>query len=192
MLTNTDQTATDQQLIERSLAGNQDAFGELVRKYQDKLFTSLSHLTGSHADAEDIAQDAFVQAYLKLSTFRQHCAFYTWLYRIALNLLYTRARHHRSRASLSHTQSVTEEDPSDPHGTPADELERREDATQIRQALNSLSEDHRTILVLRGVEGFDYDTIAETLELSAGTVRSRLHRARNELRDQLQKRQVCV
>ena len=62
MLTNIDQTATDQQLIERALAGNQDAFGQLVRKYQDKLFTSLSHLTGSHADAEDIAQDAFVQA----------------------------------------------------------------------------------------------------------------------------------
>ena len=192
MLTNTDQTATDQQLIERSLAGNQDAFGQLVRKYQDKLFTSLSHLTGSHADAEDIAQDAFVQAYLKLSTFRQHCAFYTWLYRIALNTLYTRNRHHRIRASLSHTRAVTEEDPSDPHGTPVDELERREDATQIRQALNSLSEEHRTILVLRGVEGFDYDTIAETLELSVGTVRSRLHRARIELREQLQKREVCV
>ena len=192
MLTNTDQTATDQQLIERALAGSKDAFGQLVRKYQDKLFTSLSHLTGSHADAEDIAQDAFVQAYLKLSTFRQHCAFYTWLYRIALNLVYTRARRHRIRASLSHTRSVTEEDPSDPYGTPADALERREDATQIRQALNSLSEEHRTILVLRGVEGFDYDTIAETLELSAGTIRSRLHRARNELRDQLQKRQVCA
>ena len=85
MLTNNDQTATDQQLIERSLAGHQEAFGQLVRKYQDKLFTSLSHLTGSHADAEDVAQDAFVQAYFKLSTFRQHCAFYTWLYRIALN-----------------------------------------------------------------------------------------------------------
>ena len=192
MLTNIDQTATDQQLIERSPAGNQDAFGELVRKYQDKLFTSLSHLTGSHADAEDIAQDAFVQAYLKLSTFRQHCTFYTWLYRIALNLVYTRNRHQRIRACLSHTRSVTEEDQSDPYGTPVDELERREDATQIRQALNSLSEEHRTILVMRGVEGFDYDTIAETLELSAGTVRSRLHRARIELREQLQKREVCV
>ena len=192
MLTNNDQTATDQQLIERSLAGHQEAFGQLVRKYQDKLFTSLSHLTGSHADAEDVAQDAFVQAYFKLSTFRQHCAFYTWLYRIALNLVYTRARYHRIRACLSHTRAVTEDDQSDPHGTPVDELERREDATKIRQALDALSEEHRTILVLRGVEGFDYDTIAETLELSAGTVRSRLHRARNELRDELQKREVCA
>ena len=97
----------------------------------------------------------------------------------------------RIRACLSHTRSVTEEDQSDPHGTPADEMERREDATKIRQALDALSEEHRTILVLRGVEGFDYDTIAETLDLSAGTVRSRLHRARNELRDQLHKREVC-
>ena len=192
MLTITGQTATEKQLIERSLAGNQDAFGQLVRKYQDRLFTSLSHLTGSHADAEDIAQDAFVQAYLKLSTFRQHCAFYTWLYRIALNILYTRTRRQRIRACLSHTRQVKAEDQSDPHGTPADELARREDAGQIRQALNALSEEHRAILVLRGVEGFDYDTIAETLELNVGTVRSRLHRARIELRDQLQKRQVCL
>ena len=191
MLTTTDQIATDQQLIERSLAGNQDAFGQLVRKYQDHLFTSLRHLTGSHADAEDIVQDTFVQAYLKLSTFRQHSAFYTWLYRIALNQVYTRGRRQRIRACLSHTRPLNADDRSDPHGTPVDELQRREEAKQIHQALNSLSEEHRTILVLRGVEGFDYDTIAELLELSAGTVRSRLHRARLELRNQLKHQQDC-
>ena len=191
MLTNTEQTATDQQLIERSLAGDQNAFGQLVRRHQDKLIMSLSHLTGSQADAEDVGQDAFVQAYLKLRTFRQHCAFYTWLYRIALNLLYTRNRHQRVRGCLSHTRPVKEEDQSDPYGTPADALERREDAIQIRQALDALSEEHRTILVLRGVDGCDYETIGETLKLTAGTVRSRLHRARRELREQLQERQIC-
>jgi len=77
---------------------------QLVRKYQDRLFTSLCHIAGAHADVEDIAQEAFVQAYRKLATFRQHCAFYTWLYRIALNLWYTRARRQRTRACLSQTR----------------------------------------------------------------------------------------
>ena len=191
MLTVNDQAATDRELIQHSLAGNRDAFGQLVDRYRDRLFTSLCHLSGSHADAEDIAQEAFVQAYLKLSTFGQRCGFYTWLHRIALNVLYTRSRRQRVRASVWQTQPENAEDQSDPRGTPVDELERREDATQIRQALNALSAEHRAVLVLRGVEGFDYDTIAETLQVNAGTVRSRLHRARLELRSQLERRQVC-
>jgi RNA polymerase sigma-70 factor (ECF subfamily) len=191
MSTTTAQITTDKQLIERSRAGNSDAFGELVRKYQNRLFTSLCQVAGSRADAEDIAQEAFIQAYLKLATFRQHCAFYTWLYRIALNLWYTRARSQRVRACLSQARPVHDDDRSDPYGTPVDELQRREQAQQIRQALNGLSEEHRTILVLRGVDGFDYDRIAEILELNAGTVRSRLHRARLEFRDQLAQRSNC-
>lgn len=185
MIAITESTMTDADLIERSLAGNTDAFGQLVRRYQDRLFTSLSHIAGSHADVEDVAQDAFLQAYRNLATFRQHCAFYTWLYRIALNLWYTRARSQRTRAGLSEARQVNEDDRMDPHGTPVDALQRREHAQQIRQALNALSEEHRTILVLRGVEGFDYDRIGEILELNAGTVRSRLHRARAEFREQL-------
>lgn len=185
MLPITEQTLTDKQLIEQSLAGHSDAFGQLVRKYRDRLFTSLCHVTDSHADADDVAQDAFVQAYLKLATFRQHCAFYTWLYRIALNLRYSRARSQRNRMGLSQARPVHDDDRSDPHGTPVDAVQRREQAQQIRQALNALSEDHRKILLLRGVDGFDYDQIAETLEIKAGTVRSRLHRARLQFRDQL-------
>ena len=190
MFTITDQAATDKELIAWSRAGNSKAFGELVRKYQDQLFTSLCRIAGSHADAEDIAQDAFIQAYLKLATFRQHCAFYTWLYRIALNRLYVRDRSQRTRACLVHSRPVHEDDRSDPHGTPIDELQRREQAEQIRQSLNALSAEHQTILMLRGVEGCEYERIAEILELKAGTVRSRLHRARLEFRDQLERRQI--
>ena len=85
----------------------------------------------------------------------------------------------------SQARPVHDDDRSDPNGTPVDALQRREQAQQIRQALNALSEDHREILLLRGVDGFDYDQIAETLEIKTGTVRSRLHRARLEFRDQL-------
>ncbi|MCY2988642.1 MAG: sigma-70 family RNA polymerase sigma factor [Planctomycetota bacterium] len=191
MLTDINRTATDQRLIEQSLAGNRDAFGQLVLRHQDRLITRLSQLAELRVDAEDVVQEAFVQAYLKLATFRRHCRFYTWLYRIALNVLYTRNRYQRVRACLSRTRPVHEEDQYDPYGTPADELERREDATQIGLALDALSEEHQAILALRGGDGCDYETIAETLELTAGTVRSRLHRARRKLREQLQRRQIC-
>jgi RNA polymerase sigma-70 factor, ECF subfamily len=191
MLANNQVTVTDQQLIEQTLSGNAEAFGQLVRRYQDQLFTSLRHVMGSPDDAEDVVQDAFVQAYRKLDTFRQHCAFYTWLYRIALNLVYTRSRRRRIRANLARTRPVMENDQPDPHGTPDDELQRREAVSQIGQALQALSDEHRTILVMRGVEGFDYDTIAELLAVSPGTVRSRLHRARAQLRDQLSRFACC-
>lgn len=184
-------TMTDQQLLELALGGDSEAFGQLVRRYQDQLFNSIRHVVGSHADAEDIVQDAFVQAYRKLATFRQHCAFYTWLYRIALNLVYTHGRRQRIRAKLSHAQPISEFDSSDPQGTPADQLAQRERAQQIGAALQALSDEHRTILVMRGVEGFDYETIAELLAVSPGTVRSRLHRARIQLREKLSHTADC-
>lgn len=186
-----DTSMTDEQLIARAASGNSEAFGQLVRRYQDRLFRGVCHLLHAHADAEDVVQDTFVQAYLKLQTFRQQCAFYTWLYRIALNIVYSGGRRQRTRAQLSRARPVRADDQTDPHGTPDDELQRREDENQLRQALDALSAEHRAILVLRGVEGFDYDTIAQVLELNLGTVRSRLHRARLELRDQLQQGCEC-
>jgi RNA polymerase sigma-70 factor (ECF subfamily) len=187
MLISTAPTVTDQQLIEQTLRGNSEMFGQLVRKYQDQLFTSIRHLSGSQIDAEDIVQEAFVQAYFKLATFHHRCAFYTWLYRIALNRLYSQGRRQRTHPSRLQLSAETQAERSDPHGTPADELVRREQAQHLGEALSALAEEHRTVLVLRGVEGFSYDTIATLLHLNPGTVRSRLHRARLQLRDQLQR-----
>lgn len=187
MLTSTLPTATDEQLIEQTLRGNVEMFGQLVRKYQDQLFTSIRHLGGFQVDAEEIVQEAFVQAYFKLATFRHRCTFYTWLYRIALNRLYTQGRRQRAHPSRLQLSTETETERSDPHGTPADELLRREQAQHMGEALNALTEEHRAVLVLRGVEGFSYHAIAALLHLNPGTVRSRLHRARLELRDRLQR-----
>ena len=180
-------TTTDQQLIEQTLGGNSEMFGQLVRRYQDQLFTSIHHLSGSQIDAEDIVQEAFVQAYFKLATFGHRCSFYTWLYRIALNQLYSQGRRQKNHPSRLQRSAERETERSDPHGTPADELVRREQAQHVSQALSALTEEHRSVLVLRGVEGFSYDTIATLLHLNPGTVRSRLHRARLQLRDELER-----
>jgi len=159
-----------------------------VRRHQDRLFRSIRHVVGCHADAEDVVQDAFVQAYVKLATFENRAAFYTWLFRIAMNLAHTRARRLRTRTAVERCQRLNDTDPPATLSTsaaPGEALMQTETAAQIRQALDALTAEHRTILVLRGVEGFDYDSIADLLHISVGTVRSRLHRARLLLRDQL-------
>lgn len=174
----------DPQLIESALAGNSAAFGDLVRKYQDRLYNTMVHLIGSAEDAKDVVQDAFVKAFVKLESFQRSSSFYTWLYRIAFNTAMSRQRRRRE------TRSIDEDcgrDPTDPAAAPGDRLEQEELAGQVRRALATLSEEHRTVLVLRDIDGCEYEAISEILEVPLGTVRSRLHRARLQLREQLKK-----
>jgi RNA polymerase sigma-70 factor (ECF subfamily) len=164
----------------------------LVRAYQDRLFTTVIHIMPCRADAEDVVQDAFVQAYVKLRSFQGKSSFYTWLYRIAMNMALSRGRRMRVRQSVEQPREGVVQEPQDPGSSPSERMERLEHAGEIRNALASLSEEHRVILVLRGVEGFDYQTIAEILNLNPGTVRSRLHRARMQLREQLDETHLCT
>jgi RNA polymerase sigma-70 factor, ECF subfamily len=175
----------DAQLIGETLAGHSAAFGGLVQKYQDRLYNTLLHVVGHAEDARDIVQDAFVQAFLKLDTFHGNSAFYTWLYRIALNTAATRRRRRKTAASIDQAREHNGIEPIDHGEGPGDLAQRRETRDQVRRALDELSEDHRAILVLREIDGCCYETIAEILDLPIGTVRSRLHRARLHLRDQL-------
>lgn len=175
----------DKQLVEDALAGSTESFELLVRKYQDRLYNTLVHVTGSTHEAEEVAQDAMLQAYSKLDTFRGNSAFYTWLYRIAFNLSVSRNRKKRPRVSLDQIQANAGVDPLDSAETPDATIERTERAQQVHNALNQLSEEFRTILVLREMEDCDYETISEMLEIPIGTVRSRLHRGRTMLRDYL-------
>lgn len=175
----------DPHLIDESLAGNSAAFGELVCRYQDRLYHSLVHVTGSAEDARDIAQDAFVQAFVKLETFQRTSAFFTWLYRIAFNLAISQRRRRKPTASIEQARETGGHEPVEDGGGPGDRLELRERAGLVRAALATLSDEHRQVLVLREMEGCDYETIGAMLDLPIGTVRSRLHRARTQLRDQL-------
>ncbi len=178
----------DAPLITATLDGDSAAFGQLVGLYQDRLYNSLLRVAGSAEDAADIVQDAFVQAYTKLDTFRGNSAFYTWLYRIAFNLAMSQARRGRKTTSLDNLKSAAGSEPADTHPTAQATLEQRESVAMVHTALAELSTEYRTILVLREIEGCSYDKIAEILDLPIGTVRSRLFRARLALRDELSSR----
>jgi RNA polymerase sigma-70 factor (ECF subfamily) len=174
----------DTELVANALDGDRAAFGELVRRHQDRLYHSVFHFCGAAEEAQDVVQDALVQAFLKLHMFRRDSAFYTWLYRIAMNLLISQKRRVRVTVSLDGF-GQGRHDPIDGRARPSAALERQDRVTQVRAALLALSDEHRQVLVLREIEGWPYDTIADLLDLPIGTVRSRLHRARLELRDLL-------
>jgi RNA polymerase sigma-70 factor (ECF subfamily) len=183
----------DDVLIDQTLAGDRSAYGQLVTRYQDRLFSLVAQWLANAEDAKDVVQEAFVQAYIKLKSFGRRSAFYTWLYRIAHNLAVTHHRKHHprhhfgQRADLStdEIRHFTGDEPADAGPLPGDRLEAAERARQIQEALARLSREHRTILVLREMEGCSYEQISEILDVPSGTVRSRLHRARLHLKDLL-------
>lgn len=177
----------DQQLIRSTLAGQSDAFGHLIQKYKDRLFNGMVQILRSEAEAEDVVQDAFLLAFTKLKSFKGNSAFFTWLYRIAYNVAVTRLRRRKPTVSLNgKSESRGPMEFPDPGPAPAARMEQQEQVIQLNKAMERLSNEHRTILVMREMDELDYDAIAEILDLPIGTVRSRLHRARNHLRDHLE------
>ena len=170
------------QLIDRALRGDRSAFARLVEANQERLFSSMLQVTGSPDEAEEVVQEAFIRAFLKLDTFQQNSQFFTWLYRIAFNSALTRKRRRRAKFSLDQWRESNGQEVAY-HGDAVDEpMLQRERVEMVRAALGLLSDDHRSILVLREMDGYSYEEIAEILEISIGTVRSRLSRARNQLK----------
>ena len=181
---------SDQELIAASLARDTAAFGELVTRYQNRLHHSLVHVVGSAEDAKDVAQETFVLAFQKLSTFRGDAQFYTWLYRIALNASVTFRRKNRSLgASLDAAKERIGSEPSDARADsqPEQPIEQAERQHLVREALSQMTEEFRIPLVLAEIDGLKYEQIAELLKCPIGTVRSRIHRGRAELRDKLRR-----
>ena len=176
---------TDHQIIRCTLRGDKEMFGQLVHKYQNRLYSSMVQITRSEPEAEDVVQDAFVLAFSKLASFKGNSAFFTWLYRIAYNVAITRMRRRRPTVSL-HGKDESQLDFPDQGPAPDAKLRQNEEASVLNAALDRLSEEHRTILVLREMDDLDYDAISEILDLPIGTVRSRLHRARVRLWELLQ------
>lgn len=180
----------DQTLIERCLGGDTPAFGLLVERYQHRLYASLIHVTGSAEAALDVSQDAFLQAFEKLDSFRGQSQFYSWLFRIALNAALSSRRKKMRRVTMSveALREVTGQEPIDPHpqSAPSQSLELSERQRLVQRALLELSEEFRTPLVLKEMEDLRYEDIAVVLDIPLGTVRSRIHRARQELRSKLE------
>ncbi len=175
----------DAQLIAETLSGKSAAFGQLVQKYQDRLYNTMVHVVGNAEDALDIVQEALIQAFLKLESFHQASAFYTWLYRIAFNVAATQRRRRRPTTSVEQAYEASGTEPVDGQVGPVEHLEQAERCRQVRGAIAALEDEYRAVLVLREIDGCCYETIAEILNLPIGTVRSRLHRARLQLREQL-------
>jgi RNA polymerase sigma-70 factor (ECF subfamily) len=181
----------DHRLIADCLKGETAAFGELVRRYQDRLFNTVFRLVDSAEDAQDVVQEAFLHAYQSLDRFKGDAQFFTWLYRIAVNSAISLKRKQRAVVSLHVDRegqgSVPEPHDSSEYSRPHEALERADEERRIQAALNRLSPEHRAVLILKDLEDQKYETMAEILQVPIGTIRSRLHRARLELRDVLEK-----
>jgi RNA polymerase sigma-70 factor (ECF subfamily) len=186
---------SDKDLIRLSSRGDREAFGRLVKRYQDRVYNLAFRLTGQHHAALDLSQDAFVRAFAAMPRFRGESGFFTWIYRIAMNLHMNTERSLAGRArkktfSLNPVPVRGEEsrslDLEEPRETdPAKPLEDRERDRIIHEALLKLDVDYRRVVLLRDLEGQSYEDIAAILEIPIGTVKSRLHRAREELKTKL-------
>lgn len=177
----------DDRLILQTLAGESSAFEGLIEKYQNRLYHSMTHVLRNSTDAEDIVQETFVKAFTKLSTFRGGSQFYTWLYRIAHNSAISQIRKRKPIESLDHDSGVSAATLEGHDVSPSQRIEQQEQSQQLNDALGRLKEEQRRVLVLRELDGLDYDAISEILEVPVGTVRSRLHRARTQLKEELQR-----
>ena len=172
--------------------GETEAFGEIVRRYQDRLFNTILRLLGDYQEAKDLTQQALMRAYVSLDGFRGDSGFYTWLYRIAVNVTLD-AREKRARSpevggemlAAGTDDEARFEPAAKAADDPAEQVLASEREAEVAKAVRSLDDDHRSVLVLRDIEGMGYDEIASVLGLPRGTVKSRLHRARLELRDKL-------
>jgi len=179
----------DDQLVKRSRSGDLDAFDELVRRYQSKVYTVAFRFMGNHADAGDLSQDAFIRAYQALSSFRGDSSFATWLYRIAANVCRDEIRKQSRYKKVSLDEMMVQPGGNNSLAaadlTPEESLERVELKDLVQRHLNALSAEHRLILVMRDIQGMSYDEIAASLDCTLGTVKSRLNRARQTLKKRL-------
>src|SRR5437899_11557517 len=181
----------DQQLVERAQRGDKRAFELLVLKYQRKLARLLSRLVRDPAEVEDVTQEAFIQAYRALPSFRGESAFYTWLYRIGINTAknYLVAMGRRAPTSTGfdneEAENFEDADQLRDANTPEDELHGKEIAAVVNHAMDALPADLRTAITLREIEGLSYEEIASVMNCPIGTVRSRIFRAREAIATEL-------
>ena len=173
-------------LLEKARHGDQEAFGELVRLYEKKVYALTLRMCKNPDDAAEAAQEAFLAAWQGLKFFRGEASFSTWLYRLASNAcadLLRKEQRHRAVSGPSLNDEDTYMDIADDAATPQELAERSELREQIEEGLQSLSPEHREVLILRELHQLSYDEIAQTLDLDTGTVKSRISRGRKALRN---------
>ncbi|MBI5386725.1 MAG: sigma-70 family RNA polymerase sigma factor [Verrucomicrobia bacterium] len=177
----------DLSLVRRSQQGDLRAYDDLVRRYHERIYATVYHMTANHEDANDLAQETFIKAYQALRTFKGDASFYTWLYRIAVNktINFLKQRRNKAAMSLNDLDFNAEHDP-DLVAFVSDKTPRRDAAlSELQEKLNSamlkLSETHRLVVALHDVQGLSHEQIGEIMDCNVGTVRSRLFYARQQL-----------
>jgi RNA polymerase sigma-70 factor (ECF subfamily) len=183
--------SSDANLVEWSRRGEVAAYGELVRRYQKKIYALVYNMTSNREDAEDLVQDVFVKAYAALRHFKGDSSFFTWIYRIAINrtINYVKKRSRLAGVSLADMDEAVERDPAyvelAARESPVRDIGLAELQIKLNKALQTLSEKHRTVVVLHDIQGVPHDEIAKMIGASPGTVRSRLFYARQQLQNEL-------
>lgn len=181
----------DKDLIRRVLDGDQEAFADLMARNEKQVYNLCLRMAGDPEDARDLTQESFLKAWRGLQFYKSECSFSTWLYRLSTNVCidHLRSRKRKGAVSLSVTDEGGEEtelEIPDAEPLPEQQIIHREERQAIAAAMNRLEEEYRTVLTLRVVEELSYEQIAEVLDLKAGTVKSRIARARIKLKKILQ------
>jgi len=171
----------DQEIIQKCLEGEKEAFNELVTKYGRRVFNLSYRLVGNRETAEELAQDIFLRVYVKLASFRGDSSFYTWLYRVGINLW--KSKYAGGRTFLGFSLSEGTRQLEDPSPLPQEQLIKKEEKEIVQEAINQLPSAYKVVIVLRDIEDKNYAEIAQILRLPKGTVKSRIARGRESLRN---------
>lgn len=177
----------DRVLVRQAQSGDFEAYDELVRRYQERIYATLYHMTANHDDANDLAQEAFIKGFRALKSFKGDSSFFTWVYRIAVNktINFLKQRKKRTSMSLNDLEFNVENDPDlvalISEKTPRRDLNLVELQEKLNEAMLKLSHLHRLVVTLHDVQGLSHDEISKIMDCNTGTVRSRLFYARQQL-----------
>ena len=178
---------TEQELVQRARNGDQEAFEQLVRDNEKRIYNLVLRMVGNPDDALDLSQEAFLNAWKGLASFKGDSSFSTWVYRLASNVCLDILRSKKRRQdTIGSALSLDDEEapppPADDRQRPDEQLERKERAQALHRALQALPNHHRQVLVMRELSGLSYQEISDALDLDMGTVKSRLTRSRLALK----------
>lgn len=182
---------TDLSLVKRAQEQDPSAYDELIRRYQQRIYATLYHMTSNHEDANDLTQEAFIKGYRALKGFKGDSSFYTWIYRIAVNkaINFLKQRKNRTQMSLNDVDYQAEHDPDlvalISERTPRRDLNLAELQEKLNAGLMTLSEHHRMVVTLHDIQGLSHEEIGKIMNCNVGTVRSRLFYARQQLQGYL-------